>query len=89
MLGPGITFDWVTFGASIHSTIHEFELGSRIGWYGTTSQWLAYHTWLLMPRPDGSTYVVMEETGDGASPASWPLPTLVTCTAATSCGTSA
>jgi hypothetical protein len=68
MLGPGITFDWVTFGASIHSTIHEFELGSRIGWYGTTSQWLAYHTWLLMPRPDGSTYVVMEETGDGASP---------------------
>jgi hypothetical protein len=21
-----------------------------------------------MPRPDGSTYVVMEETGDGANP---------------------
>src|SRR5689334_17009751 len=68
ILGPGVTFVWVTFGASIHSTVHEFEPGSRIGWYGTTSQWLAYHTWLLMPRPDGSTYVVMEETGDGASP---------------------
>jgi hypothetical protein len=68
LLGPSVTFDWVTFGASIHSTVHEFEPGSRIGWYGTTSQWLAYHTWLLMPRPDGSTYVVMEETGDGASP---------------------
>jgi hypothetical protein len=68
MLGPGVTFDWVTFGASIHSTVHEFEPGNRIGWYGNASQWQAYHTWLLMPRPDGSTYVVMEETGDGASP---------------------
>ena len=67
ILGPGVTFDWVTFGASIQSTVHEIEPGSRIGWYGTTSQWRAYHTWLLMPRPDGSTYVVMEETGDGAS----------------------
>lgn len=46
----------------------EFEPTSRIGWYGTTDQWLASYTWLLMPRPDGSTYVVMEETGDGAAP---------------------
>ena len=68
VLGPGITFDWVTFGADIHSTVHEFEPASRIGWYGTTDHWLAYHTWLLMPRPDGSTYVVMEETGDGLNP---------------------
>jgi hypothetical protein len=52
----------------IVSTVHEFEPASRIGWYGTSDKWLAYHTWLLMPRPDGSTYVVMEETGDGANP---------------------
>jgi hypothetical protein len=25
LLGGGVTFDWVTFGAHIHSTIHEFE----------------------------------------------------------------
>jgi hypothetical protein len=31
MLGPGVTFEWVTFGASIHSTVHEVEPGSRIG----------------------------------------------------------
>jgi hypothetical protein len=68
ILAPGVTFDWVTFGAPIHSTVHEFEPASRIGWYGTTDQWLAYHTWLLLPRPDGSTYVVMEETGNGAAP---------------------
>ena len=54
--------------ADIHSTVREFESASRIGWYGTTDHWLAYHTWLLMPRPDGSIYVVMEETGDGANP---------------------
>jgi hypothetical protein len=54
--------------ADIHSTVHEFESASRIGWYGTTDHCLAYHTWLPMPRPDGSIYVVMEETGDGANP---------------------
>jgi hypothetical protein len=68
VLGPGVTFDWVTFGAAIHSTVHEFAPASRIGWYATTDQWLAYHAWLLVPRSDGSTYVVHEETDDGPNP---------------------
>jgi hypothetical protein len=34
LLGPGVTFDWITFGAHIHSTVHEFEPTARIGWYG-------------------------------------------------------
>jgi hypothetical protein len=67
-LGAGVTFDWITFGAHIHSTVHEFEPTARISWYGETDQWLAYHTWLLEPREEGTTYVVMEETGTGASP---------------------
>jgi hypothetical protein len=29
---------------------------------------LAYHSWLFEPRDAASTYVVMEETGGGASP---------------------
>jgi len=29
MLGPGVTFDWITFGTSTHSTLYEFDLGSR------------------------------------------------------------
>jgi len=57
-----------TFGARIHSTVHEFEGMARIGWYGQTDQWLAYHSWLLEPRDEGTTYVVMEETGTGANP---------------------
>lgn len=67
-LDAGVTFDWVTFGAHIHSRVHEFEPMTRIGWYGETDQWLAYHTWLLEPRGDAMTYVVMEETGTGAAP---------------------
>jgi uncharacterized protein YndB with AHSA1/START domain len=68
LLGVGVTFDWITFGAHIHSTVHEFEPAARIGWYGETDQWLAYHTWLLEPRDEGTTYVVMEETGSGLNP---------------------
>ena len=68
LLGAGVTFDWITFGAPIHSTVHEFEPAARIGWYGQTDQWLAYHTWLLEPRDETTTYVVMEETGTGANP---------------------
>jgi uncharacterized protein YndB with AHSA1/START domain len=68
LLGAGVTFDWITFGAPIHSTVHEFEPTARIGWYGETDQWLAYHTWLLEPRDERTTYVVMEETGSGLNP---------------------
>jgi uncharacterized protein YndB with AHSA1/START domain len=68
LLGAGVTFDWITFGAHIHSTVHEFEPAVRIGWYGETDQWLAYHTWLLEPRDEATTYVVMEETGSGPNP---------------------
>ena len=89
LLGAGVTFDWITFGAHIHSTVHEFEPTARIGWYGQTDQWLAYHTWLLEPRDEGTTYVVMEETGTGANPKKLAGSIPATCTAVTTCGTSA
>src|SRR6202042_788469 len=38
LLGPGVTFDWITFGAHIHSTLNEFEPPTRIGWYGQTDK---------------------------------------------------
>ena len=68
LLGAGVTFDWITFGAHIHSTVHEFEPSTRISWYGESDQWQAYHRWLLEPRDAATTYVVMEETGTGANP---------------------
>ena len=30
LLAAGVTFDWITFGAPIHSTAHEFEPAARI-----------------------------------------------------------
>ena len=73
----------------IHSTVHEFEPAARIGWYGERDQWLAYHTWLLEPRDEGTTYVVMEETGSGLNPKKLAGSIPATCTAVTTCGTSA
>ena len=64
-LSDGVTFNWTTFGLKIASTIAEYVPHTRIGWYGTGDQLRAYHTWLLIPRPGKSTYVVMEETGIG------------------------
>jgi hypothetical protein len=69
VLADGVVFDWTTFGANIHSTVNEFEPYERIGWWGTTDEWRAYHTWLLQPLDNRNTYVVMEETGEGANPA--------------------
>jgi hypothetical protein len=48
---------------------------------------LAYHTWLLEPRGEGNTYVVMEETGTAPTQRNSPTPILATCTAVTICGT--
>lgn len=64
-LGQDVTFTWTTFGLKIASTVAEFVLRTRIGWYGTGDQLRAYHTWLLVPRAGDSTYVVMEEIGMG------------------------
>ena len=64
-LAEGVTFTWSTFGLMIASTVAEFVLPTRIGWYGTGDQLRAYHTWLLIPRAGNSTYVAMEEAGTG------------------------
>jgi uncharacterized protein YndB with AHSA1/START domain len=68
LLGAGVTFDWITFGAHVQSRVQEFEPGTRIGWYAEADGWVSYHTWLLEPRDAGTTYVVMEEAGTGVNP---------------------
>jgi Polyketide cyclase / dehydrase and lipid transport len=64
LLGDGVSFEWVTFGLRVTSTVAEFLPPARIGWFGTASGLHAYHTWLLVPAKE-STYVVMEEVGNG------------------------
>jgi hypothetical protein len=64
-LGEDVTFGWTTFGLKIDSRVAEFSPYERLGWYGNGDQLRAYHSWLLVPRVGGSTYVVMEEIGMG------------------------
>ncbi len=64
-LGEHVSFEWTTFGLKIASKVYEFVPHSRLGWYGNGDGLRAYHTWLLIPRSDHSTYVVMEEIGTG------------------------
>ena len=59
LLDAGVSFEWVTFGLPVTSTVAEFLPPTRIGWYGTSTGLHAYHTWLLAPAGEG-TYVVME-----------------------------
>ncbi|MBE7212960.1 MAG: SRPBCC family protein [Gluconacetobacter diazotrophicus] len=69
-LAPGNRFRWTTFGLHIESTVHEFEPGRRIGWYGSVPgrQPTFYHAWYLAPVP-GGCLTIMEEVGKGADAA--------------------
>jgi hypothetical protein len=64
LLANGVSFEWITFGLEISSTVAEFVPTTRLGWYGRSEGLRAYHTWLLVPRAH-DTYVVMEEIGLG------------------------
>ena len=89
LLGAGVTFDWITFDAPIHSTVHEFEPMARIGWYGESDQWLA-----TIPgcssraRREPPTWSWKRPAPAPARRDS-PIPIPATCTAVTTCGTSA
>jgi glyoxylase-like metal-dependent hydrolase (beta-lactamase superfamily II) len=60
-------FSWDTFGVHIESRVHEFVPSSRIGWFGDGTGMSAYHTFLLLPTPEGCRVVTEEVvTGSGA-----------------------
>lgn len=64
MLVNGSRFEWNTFGIDIDSTVHEFVLYRRVGWFGKGKDIDAYHTWFLTTVPDGCQ-VVTEEAAKG------------------------
>jgi len=60
-------FSWDTFGVHINSHVHEFVLGTRIGWFGRGTGMDAYHTFLLVKAPAGCRVVTEEVVrGTGA-----------------------
>ena len=90
VLGDGVTFNWTTFGLKIASTVAEYVPHTRIGWYGTGDQLralshLAAHPPQRRPAPTSSwkrpEWAPPRNTSPGPIPA--------TCTAVTTCGTSA
>jgi hypothetical protein len=86
-LGKDVTFKWTTFGLEIVSKVAEFVPYARLGWYGSGYQLRAYHTWLLVPRPGDSTYVVMEKIGIGSGAQHLAQTNPGTCTEVTNFGT--
>lgn len=57
-------FTWTTFGLHVSSHVHEFVPYRRIGWFGTSTDLDAYHTWLLQPGGK-ACHVVTEEVVKG------------------------
>src|ERR1700761_8562238 len=68
LLKKDTEWDWDTFGVHIKSHVNEFEVNSRIGWFGSGTGMRAYHTWYLIPLGNNKTHVIMEECvyGSGA-----------------------
>ncbi|MBX7057899.1 MAG: SRPBCC family protein [Leptospirales bacterium] len=70
-LGPGVKFDWSTFGATIHAEITEFEQDRVLAWNAFnegTPVIGAYHRWILVPQNNG-TLLITEECNNAQSPA--------------------
>lgn len=63
-LGPGVTFRWKTFGASLNSRVEEFVPCERLGWTASGTGIDVYHAWLIEKRPSGC-YVITEENQNG------------------------
>jgi hypothetical protein len=71
-LEMGTTFQWMTFGATITSTVDLFDKPKALGWnwFGSTAE--GYHVWLLEPVP-GGTRLVTEESQRGPGPHLMPF----------------
>jgi uncharacterized protein YndB with AHSA1/START domain len=65
-LGPGVEFQWVTFGIEVSSVVGEFAPVSRVGWFTTAAGFESYHTWLLIPLSQKSTHLITEEACHGS-----------------------
>ena len=63
----GATFDWVSGGAKIHSTIHTVQPFEAIGWTGKGIGIFAIHNWMMQER-DGVVTVHVHESMEGFLP---------------------
>jgi hypothetical protein len=66
VLRDGTVFRWTTFGLTIESKVHDYEVNRRLGWYGYApgSKPSFYHSWYLEPHGT-MCHVTMDEAGIG------------------------
>ena len=52
-LGPGVSFDWTSYGFSVTSTVYDLAERSRVLWRGTSAGITGVHEWLFSETPGG------------------------------------
>jgi len=63
-LQPETTFDWVSGGVKIRSTLHTVEPFKNFGWTGKAFGMFAIHNWTLR-ETNGETMVSVDESMEG------------------------
>jgi hypothetical protein len=63
-LGPGVTFRWKTFGASLKSSVEESVPFERLAWTARGTGIDVYHAWLI-ERTASGCHVLTEENQNG------------------------
>jgi len=63
-LKPETTFDWISGGAKIHSTLHTVDPFINLGWTGKAIGIYAIHNWQLSEK-NGKTTVTVDESMEG------------------------
>ena len=63
-LGPGVTFRWKTFGATLTSKVEEFVPCERLAWTARVTGIDVYHAWLI-ERTTSGCHVLTEENQNG------------------------
>jgi hypothetical protein len=66
-LGVGTRFRWTVLGVPVETVVEECDPPRRLAWSGTGLGAAAYHSWDVVPTPEGCR-VVTEETQRGVGP---------------------
>jgi len=59
-LGPGVSFDWTSYGFSVTSTVYDVTERTRVLWGGTSGGITGVHEWLFSETPDGVHAITSE-----------------------------
>jgi polyketide cyclase/dehydrase/lipid transport protein len=52
-LGPGVSFDWTSYGFSVTSTVYDVTEPTRVLWGGTSGGITGVHEWVFNETPSG------------------------------------